>query len=294
MKRIVNLCSVIFSACSFAAVSTSPFSAFAQEAVLTSDNADDGSFYGQGAYSQTSYSDSSDGSAAFPNYFSGAGKKYASASVSRDGAYMRKATRRIRGTGFYVAPNMVLTNAHVVKSCGKIVVGNVMQGNGGRVVAIDKDADLAVVRTDASSPVWAKISRGDVEKGAALAVAGYPTEGRAEAIYEHFSSEAASNGYGEGAARFHFLGNVKKGNSGGPVLDAKGEVAGVVVGRVKLMFASADNGAFSSMKSSGVAISASQVRNFMARNGVRNPSCENGACASSDAKEFVEKLACIK
>jgi len=290
MKHISNLFAVTLVACSLVAVSSSEAVAF--DTVLAAGASGSSSF--PSAQAAVRYRPVSSESFAFPNYFSGAGKEYASLSAAKRGVYPRKTARRVRGTGFYVAPNMVLTNAHVVKSCGKIIVNDMPGGNGARVVAIDKDTDLAVVRTDVASGKWAAISRGDIDKGDDLIVAGYPTEGRVSAEYERFASKAATAGFGENAERFHFSGNVKKGNSGGPVLNAQGDVAGVVVGRVKLMFASADNGAFSSMKSSGVAISAESVRNFMARKGVQNPACAGGGCKARDPKEFVAKLACIK
>ena len=298
MKLIVNLSAVIFTSCVISAVSASPSQArdtvlkdsgsfpISSHHAFPGDNSD-GSGGGFKAYQPTS------SAGAFKNYFAESGRQYASADAKRAGvASPRNTSRRIRGTGFYVASGTILTNAHVVKSCSKIMIDDKIAGAGASVIAIDKDRDLAAIRTSQTSGAWGNVASRNARQSDDLLVAGYPTEGRANAVYEEFRATVANAGENGKAKRVHFSGNVKKGNSGGPALNASGDVAGVVVGRVKLMFASADSGAFSSMKSSGVAISADVVKSFMRENGVSNPTCRGQNCKK--AKEIVAKITCIK
>ncbi|MFG6445244.1 MarP family serine protease [Microbacterium sp. P06] len=141
------------------------------------------------------------------------------------------------GTGFAVAPDRVVTNAHVVAGVAQPVVE--LPGRPareGRIVYFDPIDDLAVIAVDDldAAPLTVVPT---LAVGAAAVVQGYPhggpfTSGTAQVvsvgspnvpdIYD--SSSAARDIYALAAV-------VRPGNSGGPLLTPSGEVAGVVFAR---------------------------------------------------------------
>ncbi len=137
------------------------------------------------------------------------------------------------GSGWPVADGVFVTNAHVVAGESDTSV----HANDGRsapasVVAFNPKNDIAVLRAGVSLPPLAM--RTAVRAGSAAAVIGYPLDGpltvtpaRAGATRTVITSDA----YGAGPVERRVLtlrGQVRHGNSGGPVVDRNGLVAGTV------------------------------------------------------------------
>ena len=150
------------------------------------------------------------------------------------------------GSGFAVAPNRIVTNAHVVELAsrypGNVVIGVVpsegSKGYEGKVIAIDTVHDLALIEfTGARLPTVALYS-GPVEEGGNVTALGYPgnvdlATARSVADYIHPLSPIRSEGVFSGrrqlsgtAVMLHTAG-IARGNSGGPLLDPCGRVIGV-------------------------------------------------------------------
>ncbi len=143
----------------------------------------------------------------------------------------------VTGSGFVVASDRVVTNAHVVAGVDQPVV----EAPGrtpvpGRVVYYDEDADLAVIATDglAASP----LALGDtLPSGAEAVVAGYPYGGPLELAPAQVLSAGPLVFNGTLADRprdaYTLAAAVYQGDSGGPVLTTDGDVAGVVFGKAE-------------------------------------------------------------
>lgn len=134
------------------------------------------------------------------------------------------------GTGWWVAPGTVVTAAHVVgydPQAEVVLVKGEWRGFG-RVVYVDKEKDVAVIRVDGEpgDAIYLKVCDGLV-KGQQIIVVGYPLE----VLQLTGSVEAASvsprAAFGEISwvdptrpwlAEIHVT--VDAGNSGGPVVDA--------------------------------------------------------------------------
>lgn len=143
------------------------------------------------------------------------------------------------GSGFVVAADRLVTNAHVVAGVDRPVVelpgGEVREG---RVVYYDPTDDLAVIAVDDLAadplPLGPTLSVGD-----SAVVQGYPyggpfTSGSAGVI--DVSTTMVPDSYGRGGADrevYSLAAVVRPGNSGGPLLTTDGEVAGVVFARAE-------------------------------------------------------------
>lgn len=161
----------------------------------------------------------------------------AARSVVRIGGTAFACGQNQTGTGFVIAPDRVVTNAHVVAGVDQPIVeapnGQTLEG---RVVYLDPIDDLAVIAVDGLDANPLGLSP-DLEVGDRAVVEGYPfggpsTTGAAEVLA--VSSEAIPDIYGEQrTARevYTLAAVVQPGNSGGPLLSTDGRVAGVVFAR---------------------------------------------------------------
>ncbi|TNM36221.1 MarP family serine protease [Nocardioides albidus] len=141
--------------------------------------------------------------------------------------------RGVEGTGFVVAPDRVMTNAHVVAGVDD---PEVSIGGGtelARVVLYDRDLDVAVLALETDdAPVLELDTKVDAEDP--VAIVGYPQDGpfdvqtgRIRAMQNLRSPDI----YGEGTVVrevYSLRGLVRPGNSGGPIVTPQGKVAGVV------------------------------------------------------------------
>lgn len=139
------------------------------------------------------------------------------------------------GTGFIVDKNgYIITNNHVVDKADRIKVrlaGEEIDYRG-RVIGVDKETDLAVLKIDAKDPlVPVQIGNSDsVQVGDWVIAIGSPFGLQATVTAGIISAERTSRDL-PGAGSFqNFLQTdaaINPGNSGGPLLNIRGEVIGV-------------------------------------------------------------------
>ena len=141
---------------------------------------------------------------------------------------------KVEGSGFVVAPGVVVTNAHVVAGVHDLTVIDAGNPHSATVVHFDPNEDLAVLKVSAlRAPVLAT-DTGTVDPGAAGAVLGYPEGGplrEADAVVLDETTAVGQNIYGQGTVRraiYEVAADVQPGNSGGPLITADGRVAGIV------------------------------------------------------------------
>ncbi|WP_049158672.1 CvpA family protein [Micrococcus luteus] len=161
----------------------------------------------------------------------------ASAAVVRLTGTAAQCSQVQSGSGVAVAPDRVLTNAHVVLGVDAPTVTDRARGvHEARIVHLDTAHDLAVLAVDDADlpvmPVGAELTG-----GASASVLGYPDGG------PFASTPAAVQAVGEvplgdvltGAASmvdvYTLAADIRHGYSGGPVVDAAGNLAGLVFAR---------------------------------------------------------------
>ncbi len=135
-----------------------------------------------------------------------------------------------QGSGFFVRPDgWVITNYHVVRQANKI---QVVQSNGesvvGKVIAFDSASDIAVVQIDAKNRSWLGWASQPPKTGSLVWVAGAPfgldgslSMGIISAVNRNSLSGSPMRDYLQTDAV------VNPGHSGGPVVNADGEVIGI-------------------------------------------------------------------
>jgi S1-C subfamily serine protease len=133
------------------------------------------------------------------------------------------------GSGFFVAPDLVATNKHVVKTAADRVVVMLPTGERtmGRLEYIDRSQDIAFVRL--SKPVGTPlILREDPPAaGADVVAAGFPACGLLGAgVSFGVTRGVVSRVYPENNELRHDAA-INSGNSGGPLLDLRGRVVGI-------------------------------------------------------------------
>ncbi|MBH0117889.1 MarP family serine protease [Salinibacterium sp. NG253] len=140
------------------------------------------------------------------------------------------------GSGFVIAPERVMTNAHVISGTTDPVIealnGQVLPST---IVYFDSINDLAVLAVPGlnSDPLRLGVT---ARPGTSTALQGYPYGGPFSthaALVQHISTFESPDIYGNGGAPrevYTLAGQVNPGNSGGPLLTLDGDVVGAIFG----------------------------------------------------------------
>jgi serine protease Do len=131
------------------------------------------------------------------------------------------------GSGFMVSTRgHVLTNAHVVVSCGNIRVG---KNRPARLVAVQNGEDLALLQVAGlGAERVPNFARSEVLLGEDIAVFGYPLRPiLSEQLSMTTGIVSSLRGLGGDPGYIQISASLQPGNSGGPVIDLKGRVVGI-------------------------------------------------------------------
>jgi len=141
------------------------------------------------------------------------------------------------GSGFVVAPGLVVTNAHVVAGVTDPTVFDHHGAHAATPVLFDPNLDLAVLRVPGLVDPPLRLLPDNVGRGTDGAALGYPEGGPFDAepaVILARISAVGRNIYGQGLTDrsvYEVEALVRPGNSGGPLVTADGTVVGVVFSR---------------------------------------------------------------
>ncbi|MBK5289411.1 MAG: MarP family serine protease [Acidimicrobiia bacterium] len=178
------------------------------------------------------------------------------------------------GSGFVVAPGLVMTNAHVVAGAGDLTVSDTNGNHRASAVAFDPRNDLAVLSTRGLAGPPLALSEAGPERNDAGAVLGYPNGGNlviGSAAVRATYSAVGRDIYGTALVTRSIVelqASITAGDSGGPFVLADGTVAGVVFARSV------------TDSSVGYAIAASTARSDLALAVTRPEPVSTGPCAA--------------
>jgi hypothetical protein len=207
-------------------------------------------------------------------------------------AFSKPATPLSFGSGFFVtAQGHVLTNAHVVKDCSGIAVESVgMPAVTARVIATDFKNDLAVVLSGNKASSVARIETNGPRLGDSVVVYGFPlADTIASSGNVTVGNVSALAGISDDSRMLQISAAVQPGSSGGPVMNLRGGVVGVVVGKLALVATAPQNVNF--------AIKANVAKIFLESHGVDYQSMQvapekSVADIAEDAQRFSVRIFC--
>jgi len=196
------------------------------------------------------------------------------------------------GTGFYVSKSGdILTNAHVVEGCTSIAI----KGHGdakprpARVRATDTKRDLALIigETPLSQPPVVLAWRREARLGEQIAIFGFPYLGALSSSGTFTRGDVtALAGIADNKAHFQLSAPVQQGNSGGPVVDERGQVVGVVVAKLNALAVARAGGDIP--QNVNFAIKSAEAISFMEVNGVTTAS--NAGASRLAGPDLAERL----
>lgn len=141
------------------------------------------------------------------------------------------------GSGFIVAPNYIVTNAHVVAGMRYPYIQDTDGRHRAEIVGFDADLDIAVLKTERLRGSSLQLSNEMARPNTPGVVLGYPGGGpftaTPAAIIEHFTA-LGRDIYEESQNRrdvYALKSDIEPGNSGGPLLGENKEVIGVIFAR---------------------------------------------------------------
>jgi uncharacterized membrane protein required for colicin V production len=147
----------------------------------------------------------------------------------------------VEGSGWVAAPGVVVTNAHVVagESTTGVQIGGTGRALQAQVVLFDPHNDIAVLRVPGLSAPALQLESGPARPtaGESAAILGYPLDGgfdRRPGRLGETATTATTDAYGNPTLReiSSLRGLVRPGNSGGPMVDAGGQVIGTVFAEI--------------------------------------------------------------
>ena len=162
--------------------------------------------------------------------------------------------RKLTGSGFVVADDYVLTNAHVVAGTDVVTLDTVLGMKKAEVVYYDPEVDIAVLHGDKLGIGPLSWAQGPLMLNDDALIMGYPLSGPFEAAPARIRGRLNISGpdiYASGRVdreAYVIRGEIRQGNSGGPLLNPEGDVVGMIFG------ASLDS------SDTGYALTADQVR----------------------------------
>ncbi len=182
------------------------------------------------------------------------------------------------GTGFFVGRDgTLLTNAHVVEDCSTIrVTPDGASALAARLIASDRTNDLALLKVE-HRPAKIAALRIGIRLGEPVAAFGFPLS-NVLASTGNFTlgNVTALAGIGDDTRRIQISAPVQPGNSGGPLLDDRGNLVGVVTSKLDAIKTVATSGDIP--QNVNFALKASAAASFLESNRV---GFETGAAGSA-------------
>jgi TPR repeat protein len=208
----------------------------------------------------------------------------------------------VSGTGFFVSSEgHILTNAHVVRDCVRVRVeiGGLSNVAPAVIAAQSEQADLALLKSDTKPKSAAMFRFGSLPSlGEAVMVFGFPLPGVLASGGNLTTGQiSALAGLRDDTRFYQISAPVQPGNSGGALVDSRGNVVGVVVGKLDAIKAAVATGDFP--QNVNFAIKGSVAMNFLEAHGVQPKVGSSSAEVpvaelAARAQAFTVRVECLK
>ena len=201
------------------------------------------------------------------------------------------------GTAFSVAPQLLVTNHHVISGCSKLSVVTPEGRRAASVVSAEASIDLALLRVFGMRGAVANLrTPRTVSLGETVSVFGFPLTGTLSSSGNFTGGLVSSlQGLRNAAGEIQITAPVQPGNSGGPVMDASGLVVGVVQSKLDAVRAAALTGDMP--QNVNFAVSLDVLADFLEMNQVPFGSRPRGASLDTAqvarmAQQFTYRVEC--
>ncbi|GAB55024.1 serine/threonine-protein phosphatase 6 regulatory ankyrin repeat subunit B [Glaciecola punicea ACAM 611] len=141
------------------------------------------------------------------------------------------------GSGFFINENgQLLTNYHVIEGCDTFKVVGELQSTIAEVLAFDARNDIALLKTNLKPDTFINLNNNrNIPLGEEVTVLGYPlTRILGNTLKITTGNISSHAGIGGDTSRYQISAPIQAGNSGGPVFDEKGFLAGIAVATLSL------------------------------------------------------------
>jgi len=198
----------------------------------------------------------------------------------------------ITGSGFRVSPGRYVTNFHVIDGCRKLTISDAGEA---RVQSADAVNDLALLSAPGKSSATATVRMGRIRVGEAVLVAGFPLRGLLSGFNVTAGTVSSMSGI-RGDSRFvQITAPVQPGNSGAPLIDASGNIMGVVESKLDAVKVAELTGDIP--QNVNFAITANVLQGFLEANAVEFRKASLGGSRpttelASRAKEYAVLVSC--
>ena len=184
------------------------------------------------------------------------------------------------GTGFYVSnTGHIISNHHVVEGCNTVKLTFKGKEVSADVLAVDKMNDLAILKADITPSKVYSVATEDASLLEDIIIAGYPLGKKVSAaIKTSKGSITALAGYGDNYSEFQTDAALNQGNSGGPIMNQKGNVVGVAV---------ANYGKQAGVESFNFGIKSSTLKTFANANGLKFLPPNNRDLSNKDLGQLI-------
>jgi S1-C subfamily serine protease len=135
------------------------------------------------------------------------------------------------GSGFFVSNSGdIITNHHVIEGCNVVKVNFKGSSLEAKTLAIDKVNDIAILQANIKPEKVYSVSNEDVSLLEDVIVAGFPLGKKvSSAIKTHKGVVTSLAGAGDNYSNFQTDASINQGNSGGPIMNQKGNIVGIAV-----------------------------------------------------------------
>ncbi len=137
------------------------------------------------------------------------------------------------GTGFLTSTGNnanIVTNFHVIDNCDEVIIAHKGNRIKSKIYAIDQKNDMAILKAKINGSKFFHVASEDVQLLEDIIIAGFPlgkeVSGNVKVTKGSVSSLA---GFGDNSSNFQTDAAINQGNSGGPIINEKGNVVGVAV-----------------------------------------------------------------
>jgi uncharacterized protein len=203
------------------------------------------------------------------------------------------------GTAFYVARDgALITNNHVVAECSTMRISDGHDGIPVKVIATDPQRDLALLQAPSRVDAVALFRSDKSKLGENVVVVGFPLSGllSSQPIVTSGIISALA-GMRDDQHEMQISAPIQPGNSGGPLFDSTGRIAGVVVATLDTVRLARVIGVVP--ENVNFAIKGDEARQFLTAHGVKVATADSGkelstAVIAEQAVKMTVRLECWK